>query len=78
MKNLSCVTVIILFLLNCGGEDATYTVEMIDGVRHVHNLTPLWSDEQKISLEFVRQIGELESEDENYQFYQPIDITVDR
>ncbi|MFC1513727.1 6-bladed beta-propeller [candidate division KSB1 bacterium] len=66
-------------LLSCGNDDGkTYTVEDIDGVRHVHNTASVWGDEQKIELEFIQKIGELESEDENYQFFTPMDVIVDK
>ena len=44
---------------------ATVLVEVIDGVRHVHNTAPKWGESPKISLEFVRKFGE---------FYKPFDI----
>ncbi len=73
-------TLFILFtflLISCSSDPETYTVEIIDGVRHVHNIAPLWGDEPKIELEFVRKIGELEGDDENYLLYKPRDIVVD-
>ena len=78
MKNLSfalvCVAAVILS--SCSSE-ATYTVEMVDGVRTVHNLKPLYEGDSKISLEFVRQIGELDGDNENLQFYIPTGIDFD-
>ncbi|MFC1564618.1 6-bladed beta-propeller [candidate division KSB1 bacterium] len=68
---------IVFFFLGCSSGEKTYTEEIINGVRVVHNNAPLWGDEKKISLEFVQKIGELESEDENYLLYYPIDITRD-
>ncbi len=67
----------IISLTCCSSGPETYTVEIIDGVRHVHNLAPLWGEEQKIELEFVRKIGDLETEDENYQLYRPRDAILD-
>ncbi len=69
---------IIITLMNCGSDPENYTVEVIDGVRHVHNLAPKWGDEQKIELVFVRTIGGLDAVDENYQFYRISDLKVDR
>ncbi|MCH7783787.1 hypothetical protein IID62_12055, partial [candidate division KSB1 bacterium] len=80
MKNLSftfvCVAAFIIF--SCSTE-ATYTVEIIDGVRTVHNIKPVYEGDSKISLEFVRQIGELDGDDENLQFFVPsvIDFDID-
>ncbi|MFC1513726.1 NHL repeat-containing protein [candidate division KSB1 bacterium] len=77
MKHFNFLIVVIL-LFSCGQEDGkTYTVEEIDGVRHVHNNAPLWGDEQKIELEFIQKIGEMETGDENYMFYMILDVAVD-
>ncbi|MCP4724804.1 MAG: 6-bladed beta-propeller [bacterium] len=56
--------------LNCSSEPETYTVENIDGVRHVHNFAPKWGDEPEVELEFVRKIGGIDETDENFQFYR--------
>jgi len=63
--------------LACSSTPETYTVETIDGVRHVHNLEPKWDDEPKIELEFVRKIGYLEGKDENHQFFQVHGVMTD-
>ncbi|MFC1563796.1 NHL repeat-containing protein [candidate division KSB1 bacterium] len=73
--NLVLISLLLIFS-NCSKEP-TYTEETIDGVRYVHNFSPLWGEEQRISLEFVRQVGELENADENYLFFQPRDLEVD-
>jgi len=79
--NLRKLTKIILLpflviVISCSSE-ATYTEEVIDGVRHVHNLTPKWGDEPKVKLEFVMQYGDLMAEDEDYQLFRPMDANVD-
>ncbi|MCP4724595.1 MAG: 6-bladed beta-propeller [bacterium] len=65
-----------LFIINCSGND-TYTEEIVDGVKHIHNLSPKWGDEIKLGLEFVQQIGSLETEDENYQLFRPLSAAID-
>ena len=58
-----------------------YIEEIIEGVRHIHNYAPLWGDESRsagLALEFVRKIGELEEEDENYLMYDILDICLDK
>lgn len=67
-----------LLLLSCSKTDQTYTIEIKDGVRHVHNLSPAWGDTLKVALEFVQKIGELDTEDENYMLYHPSDISIDK
>ncbi|MFC1730157.1 6-bladed beta-propeller [candidate division KSB1 bacterium] len=72
------ILITLLIFIACSGGEPTYTVEEIEGVRYVHNISPLWGDEQKIRLELVRKIGELEGRDENYQLYLPRDIAIDK
>ncbi|MCH7783728.1 hypothetical protein IID62_11750 [candidate division KSB1 bacterium] len=72
---LSAATVAILFA--CGSTHEFYSVEIVDGVRTVHNIKPLWGDEPKIQLELVQVIGGLDAEDENFQLYRPYDIAID-
>jgi sugar lactone lactonase YvrE len=53
-------------------------IETVDGVRVVHNdKAGKWEKKPQISLEFVRNIGELETEDENIAFHIPSDIARD-
>lgn len=62
-------------LLSCGGE-RSYSVETKNGIRFVHNRQPALS-EPSAHLEFVRKIGEMESEDENLLFVFPISVARD-
>lgn len=57
-------------------KDRTYDVELKDGVRYVHNLSPKFTD-SKVELEFIQQIGELEPSDENYLFSLPLSADED-
>ena len=53
-------------------------VETIDGVRVIHNgKTGKWGKHPRVSLEIVKTIGDIESEDENFLFYMPSDIAFD-
>jgi DNA-binding beta-propeller fold protein YncE len=53
-------------------------VETVDGVRVVHNdKTGKWGKNPQVSIEFIRNIGELETEDENLAFHIPSDIAKD-
>lgn len=47
-------------LLSCGGE-RNYSAETKNGIRFVHNRQPA-SSESSAHLEFVRRIGEMETE----------------
>jgi sugar lactone lactonase YvrE len=53
-------------------------IETKDGLRLVHNgKQGNWGKEPKVTLEYVKNIGDLESDDENVLFYMPSDIAVD-
>lgn len=53
-------------------------VETVDGVRVVHNeKTGKWGKTPQVSIEFIRNIGKLETEDENIAFHIPSDIVID-
>ena len=67
----------LLLIISCSKSDQTYTIEIKEGVKHIHNFAPAWGDTVKVALEFVRQIGQEESKDENYMFYGPSDIAKD-
>lgn len=52
--------------------------ETADGVRIVHNTKPgKWGKAPKVSLEFIKTFGDIESEDENVLFYMPSDMAFD-
>ena len=76
---LILVSVFLLFIVvSCGKGDKTYTVEIKDGVKYIHNKAPLWGSEPKVALEFVQKIGDIETEDEDYLLYRPLDVTRDK
>ncbi len=81
MKNILLPLLVFLCLLSCSTEEVqeipNYTMETVDGVKHIHNQHPKWQESSEVELEFVRKIGDMESEDENYMFYLPHDIVVD-
>lgn len=72
----ACLFTILSVFSSCK-KDHTYTVDERDGVQYVHNLKPK-HDKPIADLEFIRQIGELEPEDENYMFNFPISVAVDK
>ena len=82
MKTQLVFSIILLFALfiECGRqetEQTSYTVETIEGVRHVHNHAPQWGDEAKVALEFVQKIGALEATEENFIMYNISDVVRD-
>jgi len=65
------------FLLAAGSS--AQKIETVDGVRVVHNEKGgLWGKSPKVTLELVRKIGDIDTEDENVAFHYPTDIAVDK
>ena len=53
-------------------------VETVDGVRVIHNgKSEKWGKDPRISLELVKTIGSIDTEDENLAFHIPTDIAID-
>lgn len=53
-------------------------IETVDGVRVIHNgKEGKWGKNPEISLEYVKNIGDIESENENVLFHMPTDIVFD-
>lgn len=79
ISNLTSLCVLLcMIIINCAPKEQTYTVEMVDGTRVVHNLSPAWGDEQKITLNLVHTLGEVGvEEDENYLFFGPAEVQID-
>lgn len=77
-KRLSFNIFLICLLLVFSAILYAQKVETVDGVRVVHNeKVGKWGKKPPISLEFIRNIGELETEDENLAFHIPSDIAID-
>lgn len=77
MKKCLILYLSILFILACSSASETYTVEIIDGVKYIHNLAPVWGDEQKLGFELDYIIGGIDAVDDNYQLYDILDATID-
>jgi hypothetical protein len=53
--------------------------ETVDGVRVVHNgKEGTWGKEPKVSLEFIKTVGDIESTDDNILFYMPTAMAFDK
>lgn len=58
---------------------AAQKIEAVDGVRVIHNEKGgLWGKAPKVALELVRQIGDVDTEDEHVAFNHPNDVAVDK
>jgi hypothetical protein len=54
------------------------TIVTENGVRIVHNVKGgIWGTSPKVSIELVRTIGDVDSDDENLSFDSPADLAVD-
>jgi hypothetical protein len=67
---------IAIFLI--AGNSYPQATETKDGIRLVHNEKEgKWGKNPEVSLEYEKNIGDLESDDDNVLFYMPADIAVD-
>ncbi|MCJ7680623.1 MAG: 6-bladed beta-propeller, partial [Candidatus Aminicenantes bacterium] len=57
-------------------DESLFSVELRDGIRNVHNQSAQWRDAQKLKLEPVLTIGELDGMDENVLFHKPYEFAV--
>ena len=78
MKTRIAALTVILVLVFIFSPLLAQKIENVDGVKVIHNDKAKWGKKPKVALEFVRQIGEFEAEDENYQFFRPEDIVKDK
>ncbi|MFC1563850.1 6-bladed beta-propeller [candidate division KSB1 bacterium] len=71
---------IFLFIIACGNPDReqSYTTEIINGVRYVHNIKPEYGERQLFELKKTGRIGSLDGIDENYMLYRPYDLAFDK
>jgi hypothetical protein len=53
-------------------DTSKFSVEVIDGVRYIHNHAPQRGDASGVKLEPIGKIGELESEEEKDILYDPV------
>lgn len=54
-------------------DTSKFSVEVIDGVRYIHNHAPQRGDASGVKLELIGKIGKLESEEEKDILYDPVD-----
>jgi sugar lactone lactonase YvrE len=67
-----------VMLLLVTGASFSQKIETKNGIRLIHNKKQgKWGKDPKVSLEYVKNIGDLESDDDNVLFYMPSDIATD-
>ncbi|MDH4218069.1 MAG: NHL repeat-containing protein [Candidatus Aminicenantes bacterium] len=75
LKLTVCTGIMLFLVLTVSSHQK---IETKEGIRLIHNeKNGKWSNQPKVSLEYVKNIGDLESEDESVLFYMPSDIAVD-
>ena len=56
------------------GTIYSQSIEIVDGVKIIENTGPKWGNNPEIKLEFVKKIGDLDNENENYLLFRPRDV----
>jgi len=68
------ISILLIVCRNDSSIDTSlFTVEVIDGVRYVHNHTPQLGDTSGVQLELIGKIGKLEGKEEKDILYDPVD-----
>jgi hypothetical protein len=76
-KSIMTVLLLLFIIMNSCSSNQNYTQEIINGVNHIHNIEPLWGAEPKVTLEFVKKYGVVNTDDEKYLLLRPADVVVD-
>ena len=78
-KTARIIVFTLVIILAAGGIlPAGQKVETVEGVRVVHNpAAGKWGKTPQVTLQPVRTIGDVDTEDENFAFNQPSDLAVD-
>jgi len=79
MKNFikfgACLFIFFLFTLS---TSFAQKIETVDGVQIIHNdAEGTWGKNPQVELEFIKTIGEMDSEDDAVIFFMPTDIAFD-
>jgi sugar lactone lactonase YvrE len=79
MRNIiSLIGVVVFFVAFTSIFSFAQKTETVDGVRVVHNEKEgTWGKEPKVSLDFVKTVGDIESTDDNILFYMPTAMAFD-
>lgn len=70
-----CLLAVILFALS---SSFAQNVETVDGVQIIHNDSEgKWGKNPQVELEFIKTIGEMDSDNDELIFYMPADVSFD-
>lgn len=79
-KQMIQIGIFVAFAINllCTQElGETYKIEEVSGIKYVHNFSAVWGKTPKVTLEFLQKLGEINANDENFQFFRPTDAALD-
>ncbi len=77
-RTIKLSAVVLSLLLVISIHPSAQKIETEGGVKRIHNEKGgIWGNNPKLALEFVRNLGELDSDDDNVLFFQPSDIAFD-
>jgi DNA-binding beta-propeller fold protein YncE len=78
MKKYFTAAVLLLFASVAVSPASAQEIEIVDGVRLVHNIEGgKWGENLPFSIELLRTIGDVYTEDENLAFNMPSEIVLD-
>ncbi|MGB2907311.1 MAG: NHL repeat-containing protein [Candidatus Aminicenantaceae bacterium] len=78
-RTIKPYVILLCLLLAAASQLYPQKIETVDGIKLIHNQKDgKWGLNPELAIEFVRNIGELDSDDENILFHQPADIAFDR
>ena len=78
LKTIKPSALLLSLLLAVSIHPLAQKIETEDGVKRIHNEKGgIWGNNPKLAIEFIRNLGELDAEDDNVLFFQPSDIASD-
>jgi len=66
---LTVVLLAAVIAFRCGKE--TYTISVVDGVKYIQNHEPSPGKSPVVSVKFIQKIGDIESDEDSYQLFEP-------
>ncbi len=75
---IPAVVLISLSLVACNKNSSVdtskFTLEVVDGVKRIHNIAPQLGETPGITLELIGKIGELEGQTDKDILYDPLEL----
>ncbi|MFC1553442.1 NHL repeat-containing protein [candidate division KSB1 bacterium] len=71
------ICLVLLFSIGCSQDKLPENVEIINGIKHIHNTLPEYIENTPVEFKLIGKIGDLETTDENFQLFDPYDVARD-